>query len=228
MPETATKPRKKSQWKQDPEAVKAEILQVATEEFAMHGLAGARIDEIARRTSVSKRMIYYYFGDKLGLYIKALEAIYAALRSGEEQLRVETMGPVAALQKLVEATFDTHFNNPNFVRLVMIENIHQAQYLKSSDAIPKLNRAIIVKLQDVCRRGKEAGIFHDDTDPVELHWFISSFSFYNISNRATFSVSFGDVLFSADGQRRLKQQAVDMILARAVKGYQPGQADHNG
>ena len=44
----------------DPSRTMAEILEVATHEFADKGLAGARIDEIAAATRTSKRMIYYY------------------------------------------------------------------------------------------------------------------------------------------------------------------------
>ena len=46
----------------------ADILKVATAEFADKGLSGARIDEIAAATRTSKRMIYYHFGSKRGLY----------------------------------------------------------------------------------------------------------------------------------------------------------------
>ena len=63
----------KRNWRQDPDGVKADILETATEVFARFGLAGARVDEIARRTQTSKRMIYYYFGDKNGLYLVAPE-----------------------------------------------------------------------------------------------------------------------------------------------------------
>ena len=54
----------RSGWKQDPEGVRNNILSVARAEFADTGLSGARIDEIAAKTNTSKRMIYYYFGDK--------------------------------------------------------------------------------------------------------------------------------------------------------------------
>ena len=48
-------------WKQDPETVKADILNAARAEFAAHGLSGARISAIVERTQTSKRMIFYYF-----------------------------------------------------------------------------------------------------------------------------------------------------------------------
>jgi len=57
----------------DPARTMAGILEVATAEFANKGLSGARIDEIAAATRTSKRMIYYYFGSKDGLYLAVLE-----------------------------------------------------------------------------------------------------------------------------------------------------------
>ena len=157
------KPRsRKSHWKQDPDAVKADILRIATEEFSTNGLSGARIDEIARRTEASKRMIYYYFGDKEGLYRHVLEAAYARIRNEETRLDLDTLDPVTALRRLVEFTFDSHRNTPEFIRLVMIENIHNPEYLKGSDRIPSLNSTAISKLTTLCERGKAAGLFRDN------------------------------------------------------------------
>lgn len=54
------------------------ILDAATEEFAAHGFAGARVDAIARSAGCNKQLIYHYFGNKSGLYeavaMKALTA----------------------------------------------------------------------------------------------------------------------------------------------------------
>ncbi|SDW44217.1 transcriptional regulator, TetR family [Roseicitreum antarcticum] len=216
---------RKAGWKQDPEAVKADILAVATDEFAAHGLSGGRIDDIARKTKASKRMIYYYFGDKEGLYQAVLEGAYQTLREHEDKLHVENLDPIEALKLLVRATFDAHAQTPIFIRLVMIENIHNADYLRRSMIIPRLNRSIIEKLDDVCKRGAAAGLFHPNTDPLMLHWMISAPSFYNVSNRATFSTSFGMGLYSAEGQERLRQRVVDMILALVVIGHDPSQSD---
>ncbi|KMK65061.1 TetR/AcrR family transcriptional regulator [Puniceibacterium sp. IMCC21224] len=212
---------RRTSWKKDPKAVRENILTIATEEFAAHGLSGANINEIARRTSTSKRMIYYYFGDKEGLYQHVLEGIYSSLRDTEKALNVADLEPVAALRKLTEATFDSHTNNPNFIRLVMIENIHNAEYVKKSAIIPNLNKTIIDKLTDVCLRGKASGVLREDADPLELHWMTSSASFYNVSNRATFSSSFGGRLYTKSGQKRLRKRVVDMVLGAVVIGYDP-------
>ena len=53
-------------------------------DFAAKGLAGARVNEIARRARISKRMLYHYFGDKEALWLAVLEEAYLHIR-GEEQ-----------------------------------------------------------------------------------------------------------------------------------------------
>ncbi len=77
------------------------------------GLAGARIDEIAALTHTSKRMIYYDFGSKEGLYLAVLEEAYRRIRQIETSLRLEDMEPEAALRTLVGFTFDYQLDNPD-------------------------------------------------------------------------------------------------------------------
>ncbi|MCP1199516.1 TetR/AcrR family transcriptional regulator [Notoacmeibacter sp. MSK16QG-6] len=202
-------------WTQNPEAVKQDILSVAISEFAAAGLSGARVDTIASRTRTSKRMIYYYFGDKLGLYTRALEAAYLKVREGEAALNLDHLPPREALTRLVAFTFEHHRQNPDFIRMVMIENIHNAEHLASSQVIRDMNIAAIDKLAAICRRGQEIGVFRDGLDPVALHWQISAASFFNVSNRPTFSAIFGAELFEEDAQERIRQQTVDSILAVA-------------
>lgn len=193
--------------------MRSNILRVASDVFAKSGLSGARVDDIAAQTKTSKRMVYYYFKDKDGLYRACLEAAYARVREGEEHLDLGDLPPDEALAKLVGFTFDHHRRNPQFIRMVMIENIHHAHYLKHSAAIRGMNVSAIEKLADIIVRGQATGMFRNDLDPVELHWHISAFSFFNVSNEPTFSAVFGDDLFTAENQGRLRSQLVQMILA---------------
>ncbi len=207
----------RSRWKQNPDAVRRDILRVATQEFAAHGLSGTRMANIAAKTKTSKRMIYYYFGDKEGLYGQVLEALYAAVRQGEDQLDLAMLPPVEALQKLVVFTFDHHCQHPDFVRLVMIENIHHAKYLRTSEIIRQLNKSAIEKVQDICRRGQQDGVFRDDVDALKLHWHISSMAFFNVSNRPTFSEVFGDRLWISEEQENLRALVVDAVVGSVLK-----------
>jgi AcrR family transcriptional regulator len=52
----------------NPERTRGRILSAALKEFAANGFAGARVDVIARRAAINKRMLYHYFGDKEGLF----------------------------------------------------------------------------------------------------------------------------------------------------------------
>lgn len=192
--------------------MRSDILRVATTEFAANGLAGGRIDEIAAKTKTSKRMIFYYFGDKAGLYREVLEAAYRRVRIDEEGLDLDALEPVAALRRLIAFTFDHHAAHPEFIRLVMIENIHEARYLAHSRVIREVNVSAIAKIRKILRRGRAAAVFRPGVTPLQLHWQISALCFFNVSNRATFAAAFGDSLYDARGQTRLRASVVATVM----------------
>lgn len=196
----------------DPEGTKRNIIEVATREFAENGLSGARIDEIAAKTKSSKRMIYYYFGSKEGLYLKVLENAYSKVRATEAKLDLQHLPPREALERLVCFTFDHHNSHEDFIRLVMIENIHHGEYLARSAVIQELNVTAIDAVADIYRRGVEECLFRPGLDPVELHWQISALCFFNVSNRATFSKIFKRELGSEQSLASLRQGVVEMVL----------------
>lgn len=199
------------QRQQDPDGTKRNIIDVAMREFAHSGLSGARIDEIAAKTSTSKRMIYYYFGDKDGLYLRCLEEAYRVVRSGEVELNLDHLSPVEALQRLVEFTFDHHNDHPDFIRMVMIENIHHAAFLEKSETIQQLNATAIDNLARIYARGVAEKVFRSNITPIDLHWHISALCFFNVSNRATFKRIFNQEMDGEAAQKRLREQVVQMI-----------------
>ncbi|WP_119420598.1 TetR family transcriptional regulator [Desertibaculum subflavum] len=200
-----------------PEATRQDIIDVATREFARNGLSGARVDEIAEKTGSSKRMIYYYFGDKEGLYLAVLEEAYRRVRRTETELDLEHLPPVEALRRLVEFTFDHHHSHEAFIRLVMIENIHHGDYLARSRTIQDLNVSVIGELDRIYQRGLQAGVFRKGLAAIDLHWQISALCFFNVSNRATFSRIFRVDLTSKKALTRLRAQVVEMILRNVLK-----------
>src|SRR4030081_680192 len=72
----------------DPERTSAVIRAAAVKEFTEKGYGGARIDAIALRSGVNKRLIYHYFGSKEALYLAVLESGYSGIRSAEASLRL--------------------------------------------------------------------------------------------------------------------------------------------
>jgi AcrR family transcriptional regulator len=198
-------------WSQDPEGVKRDILAVAKAEFEK-GLSGARVNDIAAKTATSKRMIYYYFKDKEGLYLAVLEAAYARIRGLEAELDLANLSPKEALARLAGFTFDYHADNPDFVRLVMVENIHRGEHLARSKELPKMNPKAVSTIEAVYRRGVAEGVFRDGLKPLDIHLAISALSFYNVSNRASITFGFGHDMGLAEARVARRAFVIDLVL----------------
>lgn len=209
---TAAAGRQPGQRAVEAEVTRNDILEVASREFADKGLAGARIDEIADKTSSSKRMIYYYFGSKDGLYLAVLEEAYRRMRTVESAQHLGDMPPVQALRHLVEFTYDHHRDNEDFIRLVMSENIHRADYLRQSRTIRQLNANAIDAVRELYERGCAERLFRTGLDPVDIHAAISAVSFFNVSNRHTFGTIFEQRASAGKAQTLGREHAVQMIL----------------
>lgn len=195
----------------DPERTRSNILAVAEQEFGEKGLAGARIDEIAAATQTSKRMIYYYFGSKEGLYLAVLEESYRKIRQEETDLHLEDLAPEAALRRLVGFTFDRHLRNESYVRIVMSENIHRGQFMRQSQYIQDLNVPAIDAIRDLYQRGVAAGVFRPGLDLLDIHASISALSFFNVSNRHTFGLIFKQDTQQPDYLAQRRENVIDMV-----------------
>ncbi|WP_095148916.1 TetR family transcriptional regulator [Pseudomonas sp. Irchel s3a18] len=202
--------------KNNPEKTRENILQEAIVEFVQQGLSGARVDAIAERIHTSKRMIYYYFGSKEQLYVEVLEKLYGDIRRTESRLHLAELAPRDAIRRLVEFTFDHHDRNVDFVRIVCIENIHNAEYVKQSQAIKAMNTTILDSLGVILRRGAEEGVFRSGLNALDVHLLISSFCFYRVSNRHTFGE-----LFQVDlPNEAIKQRHREMICESVLRYLQ--------
>ncbi|MFL6124280.1 TetR/AcrR family transcriptional regulator [Actinophytocola sp.] len=196
----------------DAERTRAEIIEVATREFADKGYAGARVDEIAAKMSTTKRMIYYYFGNKEQLYIEVLEHAYAGIRAMERKLDVDHLTPVDAMRQLAELTFDHHESHPDFIRLVSIENIHRAEHIARSTVLPGLANPALDVLTRILARGRTTGDFRPDVDPLDIHMVISSFCVFRIANRYTFRAIFARDMLATESRDRHRTLLGDLVL----------------
>ena len=204
----------------DADRTRAELLEAATHEFADRGYAGARVDEIAARTRTTKRMIYYYFGGKEGLYLAVLEQAYSRIRSLEQALDVDHLEPVVALRHLAEITFDHHESHQDFVRLVSIENIHHAEHLRRSQIRSGLAAPALDVLGRILERGRVAGVFRDDLDALDVHMIISSFCIFRGANRYTFEAIFDRDLLDPKRRGHLRRLLGDLVVDHVTA--QPG------
>ena len=194
------------------ERTRAEILAAATKEFSERGLNGARVDAIAARTRTNKRMLYYYFKSKRQLFRAVLEDAYRRIREAEQQLRLDDLPPLAAMRRLVEFTCDYHWKNPEFTKLVAIENVQKGRNIARSASISGLNISIIDATEKVLRRGADDGVFREGLDAVSLHMTISALPLFQIANRYTFGTIFRHDMASPEALAARRRDIVDIVL----------------
>jgi AcrR family transcriptional regulator len=196
----------------DPERTRAAILSAATEAFTAKGLTGARVDAIAKRARVNKRMIYHYFGDKDGLYLAVLEATYSAIRTAEIGLKLADRDPAEGMRELVLFTWNHFLEHPEFLSLLATENLNQASYLKRSRHIRDLHSPLIGMITTLLERGARDKVFRSGVDPVELYISIAALGFFYLSNRHTLSTIFGRDLNAPAALKTRGDHIVDVVL----------------
>lgn len=182
--------RKRETMPRDADQTRKRILDAATVEFARKGLGGARVDEIALRSKANKRMIYHYFGSKERLFTAVLEAAYAGIRSAEQNLHLDELPPMEAIERLVRFTWNYYLENPEFLTLVNSENLHRAKHLKTSQAIRKVSDKYVTMVKSILDRGAAEGVFRQGIDPVQLNITIAAIGYYYLTNRFTGSIIF--------------------------------------
>ncbi|MBB5694541.1 TetR/AcrR family transcriptional regulator [Muricoccus pecuniae] len=194
------------------EATRRRILDAALTEFAAHGLAGARVDEIAARAGANKRMLYAYFGNKEELWVAVLEAAYAHKRAEERALQVDGLPPAEAMARLVRFNLRYTARHPEFVALLNQENLHRAAYLARSESVPALYSPLLDTLREVLRRGAEEGAFRQGVDPVQAYITLVSLGHFYVSNMHTLSAIFGAGLDTEAAIEVRETHAVEVVL----------------
>ena len=180
----------------DADRTQQSILRAAMDEFADSGLGGARMDSIAERAGVNKRLLYYYFGSKEALFLAALETTYADIREAERALKLESLDPPEAVRRLVAFTWQHYLKHPEFLTLLNSENLHRARHLKRSKRIREMNSPLVQLLGDVLERGRRDGVFRGGVDPVHLYISIAGLAYFYLSNNPTLSTIFARDLMS--------------------------------
>jgi AcrR family transcriptional regulator len=193
----------------DPHAEpRARILAAALAEFAEQGFAGARVDAIAERAGINKRMLYVYVGNKEALWLAALEHVYEAMRIEERQLRTQHLSPQQGVEALVRFNFRYHVDHPEFVTLVNDENLLGGRNLARSTRVQDLYSPLLVLIDDLLSRGQQAGVFRADVDARQLYVSIAGMGYFYWANRHTLSAIFGRPF---DSEAALQQREDHMV-----------------
>jgi AcrR family transcriptional regulator len=201
----------------DPEATREAILTAATDEFAAYGLGGARVDRIAERAGINKRMLYYYFGQKEDLFLAVLERAYEKIRGEEQALNLTQVEPTEAIRRLIAFTWNYHIENPSFPILLNSENLHRGRHLKKSARVRLMHSPFVATIADVLERGARSGLFRAGVDPIQLYISIAGLSYFYLSNNHTLSTIFDRDLLAPKAKLERLSHMTDLVLGYLVR-----------
>lgn len=209
------------QRRRNPVETRRALLDASITEFAQNGLAGARVDAIARRAGVNKQLVYHYYGSKDELFTASLEEVYRQIRSQERELELHALPPLAAMERLVGFSFDYLAGHPEFIALLNDENRMRSAHLKGSRELVDMHSPLVDVIDRVLKRGVEEGVFHDRFGPVNLYISIASLSYFFFSNNPTLSAIFNRDMSSPTEVARRRKHVIDFVLHGLRRDNQP-------
>lgn len=195
MPSEPDSKSKKKPVRRDPDASQQRILAAATEVFAAQGLDGARVDEIAERSGINKRMLYHYFGNKDELFGAVLDALYETICRESAALNLDADTPPAAINRLVDFALDFYLDNPHAITLLNNENLHKARHIEKSGRVRAIHVPFEEMIDSLLVRGVASGEFHTGLDAARLYITIVGLTYYYLSNGHTLSLVYDRNLY---------------------------------
>jgi AcrR family transcriptional regulator len=155
-----------------PEESRAAILRAAAQEFAEHGIAGARTDTIARAARVNKALLYYYFKDKETLYGAALDEAFSGLKATVFRVLDSDLPPGKKIMAYAGAYFDFIASNQICPRLMQREMMRarDGQSPHIDKVVKSYFRPIFARVSELMRKGIADGEFR----PVNPAHFVPS------------------------------------------------------
>lgn len=146
---------------------RATLIQAGVELFSSKGYYGTSVDEIVSLADVNKRMLYHYFKNKEGLYSEVIHTVFSKLQDIELSAVDCADNAADAISTIIQVYFDFLKENPDFVRLLMWENLHHGRFLAEHDGL--LAKAPLLKrLEAIIRRGQASGEIVGDIDVRHL------------------------------------------------------------
>ena len=164
-------PSKKTPPPRNPGRSRERILAAALKEFAAKGFAGARVDVIARRANINKRMLYHYFGDKEELFKAVLRRKISERQSWAEALSGDP-------EETLPFWFEAACKDADWIRLFQWEAL-QGNWQKVIDEKERLE-ATARGLERI-RQRQERGQISTEFDPRHLMLTMRSLTMFPVA-----------------------------------------------
>jgi TetR/AcrR family transcriptional regulator len=191
--------------------VKKNILRCAIAEFARHGIDGARVDRIADRAEINKRMIYYYFGSKEELYQLCLSKVYGEIAYEINESLGEQRGksPVDEIIGVQETYFNYLSEHPEYVSLISWENLRQGRDLEMT-GMDHITHPVADRVKQVL---EENNLLPEGLDSRRFIVALLGTCFFYFSNCYSLSMVFGADFYLDDEKEKYLESMKKMLAA---------------
>ena len=170
------------------------ILRAATLVFSRRGYEGGSIEKISKSAKSVDRMIYYYFGNKEGLFIEVLENAYRRMNEAERKLKLDTSQPVEGLKSVINFVLSYYRKHPSFITLLNSENLQRGKHIVKSQRAREYSSPAIAIVSELLQNGIAQGIFRSDVCARNVYLLIVATAYFYMSNRYTLAVFLGENL----------------------------------
>ena len=194
------------------QATRDSILRAAIKVFAKHGFDGASVEKISKTAKSVDRMIYYYYGNKEGLFVAALEEMYRRFDEAEARLVFDADQPVSSLEAMILFVVRYYRAHPEFVSLLNSENLHRGKHIGKSRRARELSSPAVGTTARVLASGIAAGLFRPDVEARDLYLLIAAAGYFHESNRFTLSAFLGENLDAPEALARWERFVIGMVL----------------
>ena len=176
------------------DSTRNKILKAATRIFARYGYDGGSVEKISKSAKSVDRMIYYYFGNKEGLFIEVLENAYRRMNDAELKLKLNNSQPVEGLNEVIGFVLSYYRKNPEFITLLNLENLQRGKHIAKSQRAREYSSPAIATVGELLQNGIAQGLFRADVSPRNVYMLIMATAYFYMSNRYTLSVFLGENL----------------------------------
>ena len=186
-------------------------MKAAIRVFAKYGLNGGSIEKISSAARSHDRMIYYYFGNKEGLFVAVLQELYRRFNEAQAKVELDPQDPIESLERVVTFIIHYYYEHPEFVTILNSENLHRGKHVAKSQLAQDYSSTPIGVFDEVLKAGQAKGLFRKNIRARDLYMMVASLGYFYQSNRYTLSAFLGEKLDSSDTFAAWEQFVMDAV-----------------
>lgn len=187
------------------------ILDAAYDVFGERGLELSTMEAVAERAQLSKQLIYYYFGNKEGLYVEVLNEHLRKSHAPVLDYDYDALPPLEAIRKLFEIGYDWHLRHSHSYAIDQLST--RSKLDLSNSTHERYGERTTELIGTIVRRGQADGSIRQDIDPLFVHVLIWVLNVGFLSSGQLFEGYMGVDLTTPEATGTWRGLSVETIIA---------------